>query len=168
MLVISVIPLQCLLSCLYFACSSWILKFCYYCLLHCLWCTLFCVQAINGFLVLLLIPLFEIIIYPLLDKCKVPNRWGYVLKCSVAATVIADKLLNCSYLHDCIILLHSINRDEAMWIKLNLVEWLTWFLVVTSPCIWTYLFINNFHKQWNQLNCLNLRKGVTTFASFIH
>lgn len=32
------------------------------------------IQAINPILILLFIPIFEIVIYPILDKCRIPNR----------------------------------------------------------------------------------------------
>jgi len=32
-------------------------------------------QAINPVLILIFIPVFDYAIYPLLDKCKIPNRY---------------------------------------------------------------------------------------------
>ena len=32
-------------------------------------------QAINPVLILIFIPVFDYVIYPLLDKCKIPNRY---------------------------------------------------------------------------------------------
>ena len=34
-------------------------------------------QAINPILILLFIPFFDYVVYPLLDKCHIPNRWGF-------------------------------------------------------------------------------------------
>ena len=40
-------------------------------------------QALNPILIIVFIPLFESVVYPLLDKCRIPNRYVWSTMCSL-------------------------------------------------------------------------------------
>jgi len=102
-------------------------------------------QAINPLLILAFIPLFDYVVYPLLDKCRIPNRWLSIISSILTTFSLFSQI--CSKLSLSKTLFLCLNNVILQWILRLflrvLVDRVVWW--TDCCCIWWWWYcVNSF------------------------